>query len=67
MVAEGVEDEATLAALAELGADQAQGFCIAQPMTLDELVGWTPAYGLDGLDGLEALDLHEPQDRQDRV
>jgi diguanylate cyclase len=30
VVAEGVEDEATLSALADFGADQAQGFFIAR-------------------------------------
>ena len=37
-VAEGVEDAASLAVVAELGADAAQGFVIAEPLTRDELV-----------------------------
>jgi EAL domain-containing protein (putative c-di-GMP-specific phosphodiesterase class I) len=38
--AEGVEDEATLALLAELGCDNAQGFLIAQPMEGWQLAPW---------------------------
>jgi EAL domain-containing protein (putative c-di-GMP-specific phosphodiesterase class I) len=39
-VAEGIEDEATLDALIEMGADYAQGYWIGRPGPLDEL--WTP-------------------------
>jgi EAL domain-containing protein (putative c-di-GMP-specific phosphodiesterase class I) len=38
--AEGVEDEATLALLAELGCDNAQGFLIAEPMEGWQLAPW---------------------------
>jgi diguanylate cyclase (GGDEF)-like protein len=46
VVAEGVEDEETLDALAQLGADQAQGFHIGRPMTLPDLSEWTSAHEL---------------------
>jgi EAL domain-containing protein (putative c-di-GMP-specific phosphodiesterase class I) len=39
-VAEGVEDQATLDVLAELGCDHVQGFLIARPMPGPELVPW---------------------------
>lgn len=38
VVAEGVEDAMTLAALREIGAGQAQGYYIAKPMPLAALV-----------------------------
>ncbi|MEA3092066.1 MAG: hypothetical protein QOJ04_3408 [Caballeronia sp.] len=38
LVAEGVEDPATLAVLREMGAAQAQGYYFAQPMPLEELL-----------------------------
>jgi EAL domain-containing protein (putative c-di-GMP-specific phosphodiesterase class I) len=38
LVAEGVEDAATLAVLREMGAAQAQGYYFAQPMPLEELL-----------------------------
>lgn len=38
--AEGVEDEATLALLAELGCDEVQGFLIAHPMEPERLAPW---------------------------
>jgi diguanylate cyclase (GGDEF)-like protein len=40
VVAEGVEDERTLAELLRLGCDQAQGYLIARPMPADDLIGW---------------------------
>src|SRR3954468_9163408 len=40
VTAEGVEDEATLALLAELGCDNAQGFLIAEPMEGWQLAPW---------------------------
>jgi EAL domain-containing protein (putative c-di-GMP-specific phosphodiesterase class I) len=40
VVAEGVEDAKTLQALTDLGADQAQGFVIAHPMPLADLLVW---------------------------
>ena len=39
-VAEGVEDDATLSQLRELGCDFAQGFAIAAPMPAGELTQW---------------------------
>jgi diguanylate cyclase (GGDEF)-like protein len=40
VVAEGVEDQATLEALADIGCDLAQGFHIGHPMTASDLLGW---------------------------
>jgi len=40
VVAEGVEDQKTLDALARMGCDQAQGYHIARPMPAGELVRW---------------------------
>ena len=40
VTAEGVEDEATLQALAAFGCDRAQGFHIARPMAGDRIVPW---------------------------
>jgi diguanylate cyclase (GGDEF)-like protein len=37
IVAEGIEDEATLNLLAEYGCDVAQGYCISRPMPAEEL------------------------------
>lgn len=39
VVAEGVEDEATLAVLTALGCDQGQGYLIARPSSLADLAG----------------------------
>jgi diguanylate cyclase (GGDEF)-like protein/PAS domain S-box-containing protein len=39
-IAEGVEDEATLDRLRALGCDQAQGFYVGRPMTLQALEAW---------------------------
>ncbi|WP_018861990.1 MULTISPECIES: bifunctional diguanylate cyclase/phosphodiesterase [unclassified Thioalkalivibrio] len=44
VVAEGVEDEQTLAMLRELGCDDAQGFGIARPMPFDEALSWARQY-----------------------
>lgn len=49
LVAEGVEDAATLAMLREMGAAQAQGYYFAQPMPLDELLLTTLAPRLQAL------------------
>ncbi len=38
VVAEGVEDEQTLAALSEAGCDVVQGFLLGRPVTVDQLV-----------------------------
>jgi EAL domain-containing protein (putative c-di-GMP-specific phosphodiesterase class I) len=40
VVAEGVEDEPTWNALAELGCDQAQGFLLGRPMAAENLASW---------------------------
>ena len=40
VVAEGVEDEATLTLLSTLGCDLAQGFFLARPMPAPSLVDW---------------------------
>jgi len=40
IVAEGVEDESSLAFLREVGCDIAQGFFIAKPMPADSIAGW---------------------------
>ena len=50
LVAEGVEDAATGAALAALGCDVAQGYAIARPMPAGEFLHWLeapPAFLLD--------------------
>jgi len=40
VVAEGIEDDATLASLTQMGCDYAQGFCICPPLPLPELLKW---------------------------
>lgn len=40
VIAEGVEDENTFTALADLGCDAAQGFCISQPMPVGDFAAW---------------------------
>lgn len=40
VVAEGIEDEATLASLRAMGCDQAQGYHIARPMPEEEFLAW---------------------------
>ncbi len=40
VVAEGIEDDATLAHLVQLGCDYAQGFCISKPLPLEDLLEW---------------------------
>ena len=40
VVAEGVENEATLDALRELNCDAAQGYFIAKPMPAEEFEAW---------------------------
>jgi len=40
VVAEGVEDEATLVSLRRLGCDLAQGYYIAKPMPIQEIDAW---------------------------
>jgi EAL domain-containing protein (putative c-di-GMP-specific phosphodiesterase class I) len=43
VVAEGVEDEATLDQLRVLGCDAVQGFFLARPMAQKDLVAWLRA------------------------
>jgi len=40
VVAEGVEDEATIRHLTAAGCEQAQGYLLSKPMTSDELLKW---------------------------
>ena len=40
IVAEGVEDESSLAFLREVGCDIAQGFFIAKPMPAESIAEW---------------------------
>lgn len=46
VIAEGVETEEQLKLLTELGSDYAQGYFIARPMPVDELLGWAKTYKL---------------------
>lgn len=48
VVAEGVEDEATLALLGNLGCDIAQGYFISKPQSEDEILGWLQSHLSDG-------------------
>jgi len=43
VVAEGVEDEATLRRLRELGCDMVQGYHLSRPLTADDLAKWLRA------------------------
>ena len=40
VVAEGVEDEATLRRIASLGCEQAQGYFLSKPVPADEFLQW---------------------------
>jgi EAL domain-containing protein (putative c-di-GMP-specific phosphodiesterase class I) len=40
VVAEGVEDRATLLLLATLGCDEIQGYFVSKPLTADNFVVW---------------------------
>jgi EAL domain-containing protein (putative c-di-GMP-specific phosphodiesterase class I)/ActR/RegA family two-component response regulator len=44
-VAEGVEDEETLRLLDDFGADLAQGYHVARPLSPEDAAEWTPASG----------------------
>jgi diguanylate cyclase (GGDEF)-like protein len=44
-VGEGIEDEATLTALSDMGCDVAQGYLFARPMPAEELDRWLRAFG----------------------
>ena len=61
VVAEGVEDAATLRRLTEFGADVAQGYHIARPMPAAEFEAWLAAGGFvlrhdDDVEGARAVD-----------
>lgn len=55
VVAEGVEDEATIRRLAGAGCEEAQGFFLSKPLPFDELVAW--------LDGWHAVTYGERRGR----
>jgi EAL domain-containing protein (putative c-di-GMP-specific phosphodiesterase class I) len=42
-VAEGIEDPETLAALRDMGCQSGQGWCIARPVPIDQLLDWLQA------------------------
>jgi len=44
VVAEGVEDEATMRRISELGCQQAQGFFLSKPLPYDGLVSWLESF-----------------------
>ncbi|MGC8120425.1 EAL domain-containing protein [Marinobacter sp. VGCF2001] len=44
VVAEGVEDEQTLALLEDMGCDLVQGYFLTRPLPYDELIEWLDAY-----------------------
>jgi EAL domain-containing protein (putative c-di-GMP-specific phosphodiesterase class I) len=44
VVAEGVEDEATLRRIATLGCEQAQGYFLSKPVPADQLLKWMNAF-----------------------
>jgi EAL domain-containing protein (putative c-di-GMP-specific phosphodiesterase class I) len=44
VVAEGIEDAATLALVTEFGCDVAQGYLLARPMPAGDLPGWLAAH-----------------------
>ena len=44
VVAEGVEDEASLRLLSEMGSDRAQGYYIARPLPPSQLVKWSQTH-----------------------
>lgn len=45
VVAEGVEDQATLSRLRELGCDVAQGYHISRPLDADTMIEWLDDFG----------------------
>ncbi len=49
VVAEGVEDEATVQELSALGCDMGQGYYFSRPMPVDALVAWFEAPAVAGL------------------
>ncbi len=44
VIAEGVETVEQGQMLLQLGCTQAQGYCIARPMPLEDFIGWTPGW-----------------------
>ena len=54
LVAEGVEDAPTAAALADLGCDVAQGYAVARPMPVDAFLGWLSGTHVFSFDGSRA-------------
>lgn len=45
VIAEGVEDEATLDLLGDLGCDMAQGYTISKPLPVAEFIRWAHGWG----------------------
>lgn len=54
VVAEGVEDASTLALLAELGVDEAQGYAISRPVPPETLEAWLATWTSSTVPGDEA-------------
>ena len=44
VVAEGVEDEATMRRVASLGCEQAQGYFLSKPVPAEDLVAWVNGF-----------------------
>jgi PAS domain S-box-containing protein len=60
-VAEGVEDEATMHLLRDFGVDYAQGYAIARPMPVHDVLGTVaPQLGPAGRPGGAELEAHAP-------
>ena len=58
VVAEGVEDQATLKALEHLGCDAAQGFFVAKPLDAATFTGWVKNFAaLDAIGPLDDLNV----------
>jgi diguanylate cyclase (GGDEF)-like protein len=55
IVAEGIEDQATLNQLRDMGCDVAQGYYIARPMAHQELSRWLAQHALEGTPRLRLL------------
>ncbi len=62
VVAEGIEDEPTLAILKEMGCDTAQGYHIARPMPVEAFIHWLSSYqhAQEELSLNKGLQLHSP-------
>jgi len=61
LVAEGVEDLSTSAALAKLGCDVAQGYAIARPMSVDDFLVWLIASEPLMVDGMPVPPSSDPR------